>query len=100
MVSNYTETLDLVEAVCNTERLQQLRLDGSTPAGARMPLVERFNAQHCEARVFLLSAKAGGTGLVRCALHTHANTHSRAGAQIQISLARPELDWRQPPAAL
>ncbi len=70
VVSNYTETLDLVEAMCQTEQLKQLRLDGSTAAGARMPLVDRFNSPHSDVRVFLLSAKAGGVGLVSvgCAL--------------------------------
>lgn len=64
LVSNYTSTLDLLAKLLSSISLPFLRLDGSTPAAKRQSLVEDFNrlpANVCFA--FLLSAKAGGTGL-------------------------------------
>ncbi|KAL4747704.1 hypothetical protein BDW72DRAFT_182061 [Aspergillus terricola var. indicus] len=64
LVSNYTSTLDLLANLLSSLSLPFLRLDGSTPAQKRQSLVEDFNrhpASTCFA--FLLSAKAGGTGL-------------------------------------
>jgi SNF2 family DNA or RNA helicase len=40
-----------------------LLLTGSTPAARRQQMVERFQAEGTEARVFVISLKAGGTGL-------------------------------------
>ncbi|KAE8380629.1 SNF2 family N-terminal domain-containing protein [Aspergillus bertholletiae] len=64
LVSNYTSTLNLLATLLTSLSLPFLRLDGSTPAQKRQSLVEDFNrfpANRCFA--FLLSAKAGGTGL-------------------------------------
>ncbi|KAJ5614732.1 DNA repair and recombination protein [Penicillium herquei] len=64
LVSNYTSTLNLLATLLTSLGLPFLRLDGSTPAQKRQPLVDDFNrlpAEKCFA--FLLSAKAGGTGL-------------------------------------
>ncbi|KAJ5378596.1 DNA repair and recombination protein [Penicillium cosmopolitanum] len=64
LVSNYTSTLNLLATLLTSLGLPFLRLDGSTPAQKRQPLVDDFNrlpAESCFA--FLLSAKAGGTGL-------------------------------------
>jgi DNA repair and recombination protein RAD54B len=64
LVSNYTSTLNLLANLLSSLSLPFLRLDGSTPAQKRQSLVEDFNrlpANLCFA--FLLSAKAGGTGL-------------------------------------
>ncbi|KAL4895630.1 SNF2 family N-terminal domain-containing protein [Aspergillus ambiguus] len=64
LVSNYTSTLNLLATLLTALSLPFLRLDGSTPAQKRQSLVEDFNrlpANRCFA--FLLSAKAGGTGL-------------------------------------
>lgn len=64
LVSNYTSTLNLLGTLLSSLSLPFLRLDGSTPAQKRQSLVEDFNrlpANACFA--FLLSAKAGGTGL-------------------------------------
>lgn len=61
IVSNYTSTLDLVQRYL---RWPYLRLDGSTPAVKRGPLVEQFNMSSPDKHfAFLLSAKAGGLGL-------------------------------------
>ncbi|GKZ30687.1 helicase [Aspergillus brasiliensis] len=64
LVSNYTSTLNLLANLLTSLSLPFLRLDGSTPAQKRQSLVEDFNrlpSNLCFA--FLLSAKAGGTGL-------------------------------------
>lgn len=64
LVSNYTSTLDLLATLLSSLSLPFLRLDGSTPTAKRQSLVDDFNrapANACFA--FLLSAKAGGTGL-------------------------------------
>ncbi|GAD94309.1 conserved hypothetical protein [Paecilomyces variotii No. 5] len=64
IVSNYTSTLNLLANLLASLSLPFLRLDGSTPAAKRQSLVDNFNrtpASACFA--FLLSAKAGGTGL-------------------------------------
>jgi SNF2 family DNA or RNA helicase len=53
--------LDLVEGPLTAAGLQWLRLDGSTAVARRKTLVEEF--QQGDASVFLLSLKAGGTGL-------------------------------------
>ncbi|XP_012168218.2 DNA repair and recombination protein RAD54B isoform X1 [Bombus terrestris] len=63
LVSYYTQTLDILETVCNREGLQFLRLDGSTTSNTRSKIIERFNSTNDNSKVFLLSAKAGGVGL-------------------------------------
>lgn len=64
LVSNYTSTLSLLATLLTSLGLPFLRLDGSTPAQKRQPLVDDFNRLPAEACfAFLLSAKAGGTGL-------------------------------------
>ncbi|XP_070568262.1 DNA repair and recombination protein RAD54B-like isoform X2 [Ptychodera flava] len=63
VVSNYTQTLDLLQRLCTTQGYIYGRLDGSTPATQRQDIVNRFNASHSNQFVFLLSCKAGGVGL-------------------------------------
>jgi DNA repair and recombination protein RAD54B len=63
VVSNYTQTLDLLERVCSGRGYKCVRLDGSTPSSKRFQLVEHLNSQHSPQMVFLLSSKAGGVGL-------------------------------------
>ncbi|XP_042891287.1 DNA repair and recombination protein RAD54B-like [Penaeus japonicus] len=63
LVSNYTSTLDMLANLCERYNYQYLRLDGSTPAGKRQELVDKFNNKYSKDFVFLLSAKAGGVGL-------------------------------------
>jgi SNF2 family DNA or RNA helicase len=59
--SQFTGHLDLVEAALTKAGARPLRLDGSTPAKERARLVEAFQAG--EGELFLISLKAGGTGL-------------------------------------
>ncbi|PGH28224.1 hypothetical protein AJ80_00114 [Polytolypa hystricis UAMH7299] len=64
IVSNYTSTLDLLANLLSSLSLPFLRLDGSTPAAKRQPLVDDFNRSFpTSCFAFLLSAKAGGMGL-------------------------------------
>ena len=64
IVSNYTQTLDMIERLMVSLSYSYLRLDGSTPAKNRQELVDRFNRSSQKNHfAFLLSAKSGGVGL-------------------------------------
>ncbi|BHF58280.1 DNA repair and recombination protein rad54b [Sparganum proliferum] len=64
LVSNFIQTLDLLEPVCREiSKAPCLRIDSKTPTKRRMELVDKFNSPTSVERVFLLSSKAGGTGL-------------------------------------
>ncbi len=59
--SQFTSHLDLVETALRAAGVSLLRLDGSTPAKDRPLLVDAF--QRGEGELFLISLKAGGSGL-------------------------------------
>ena len=59
--SQFTRMLRLIESRLRQEGIKCLYLDGDTPADERVKLCDSFNAG--EGSVFLLSLKAGGTGL-------------------------------------
>ena len=59
--SQFTSMLDLIAHRLDKEHVAWLLLTGSTSKEARVKLVERFQAG--EVPVFLISLKAGGTGL-------------------------------------
>ena len=59
--SQFTRMLRLIEARLRQEGIPCLYLDGDTPADERVQMCEHFNAG--DGSVFLLSLKAGGTGL-------------------------------------
>ena len=64
LVSNYTSTLDLLATLLTSLSLPYLRLDGSISSSKRQDLVDDFNRSPASVNfAFLLSAKAGGTGL-------------------------------------
>ncbi|KAK7187779.1 hypothetical protein DPSP01_010829 [Paraphaeosphaeria sporulosa] len=64
IVSNYTQTLDMIERLLVSLSYTYCRLDGSTPAKNRQGLVEKFNRSSQKNHfAFLLSAKSGGVGL-------------------------------------
>ena len=83
MISNATQTLDLMERLCRykksaclaasivcTEGTQLtphrygcVRLDGSMNVSKRSKIVDRFNDPEGKEFVFLLSSKAGGCGI-------------------------------------
>lgn len=59
--SQFTSLLKLLLPRLKSEGYEILYLDGETPAGERLELTERFNAG--EGQVFLISLRAGGSGL-------------------------------------
>lgn len=64
VVSNYTQTLDILQDVISKLNLTFLRLDGSTPKKDRDSIVNTFNnAPQRSKFAFLLSSKSGGVGL-------------------------------------
>ncbi|KAJ2658765.1 DNA-dependent ATPase protein rad54 [Coemansia sp. RSA 1200] len=63
LISNYTQTLDLFEALCRARGYGHYRLDGSMSISKRQQLVDQFNNPKDPAFVFLLSSKAGGCGI-------------------------------------
>ncbi|CAB3409155.1 unnamed protein product [Caenorhabditis bovis] len=63
IVSNYIETLDMIEQLCEYLEFRIFRLDGKTNVSDRQKLVKKFNDVHNSENVFLLSTKAGGVGL-------------------------------------
>ena len=64
LVSNYTSTLNLFATLLSSLSLPFLRLDGTVPVSKRQSLVDEFNrSPSARCFAFLLSAKAGGTGL-------------------------------------
>jgi superfamily II DNA or RNA helicase len=60
--SSFTSLLDLLEVRLRKERVEFLRLDGSTPARERTRLIHRFQ-NGLDESVFLVSLKAGGAGV-------------------------------------
>ncbi|KAJ8353876.1 hypothetical protein SKAU_G00214430 [Synaphobranchus kaupii] len=63
LVSNYTQTLDLLQDMCSHLAYSCCRLDGQTPVARRQKLVDQFNSRFTSDFIFLLSSKAGGVGL-------------------------------------
>ncbi|CAH8858496.1 unnamed protein product [Trichobilharzia szidati] len=64
LVSNFTQTLDLLEKLCNLVTGQScLRLDGQTTNKQRNEIVQRINDPKSNDCILLLSSRAGGTGL-------------------------------------
>lgn len=57
-----TKVLDFVQGYLNKMRYKFSRLDGTTPANLRFPMVQSFNSSP-DLPIFLLSTKAGGEGL-------------------------------------
>lgn len=63
LVSYYTQTLDVLEQHLEQRGLKHSRLDGSMSMKKRHSEVAKFNDVFSGFNVFLLGAKAGGTGL-------------------------------------
>ena len=63
LFSQFTSMLDLLEESLKAEEIGFLRIDGQTPKARRLTLVNVFNHKDSPAKVFLISLKAGGTGL-------------------------------------
>ncbi|NWR30172.1 RA54B protein, partial [Tachuris rubrigastra] len=63
LVSNYTQTLNILQETCKRYGYSYTRLDGNTPVSQRQQIVDTFNSKFSPAFIFLLSSKAGGVGL-------------------------------------
>ncbi|XP_045143275.1 DNA repair and recombination protein RAD54B [Echinops telfairi] len=63
LVSNYTQTLNILQEVCQRHGYAYTRLDGQTPISQRQQIVDGFNSKYSSDFIFLLSSKAGGVGL-------------------------------------
>ena len=63
IVSNFTSVLTHVAELARQHGWNHLILTGRTPPGERQHLVDRFNRPTDKTFLFLLSSKAGGTGL-------------------------------------
>jgi superfamily II DNA or RNA helicase len=59
--SQFTSLLDLVEPALARAKIPWVRLDGTTPAAERQARIAEFSSG--AAQVFLISLRAGGTGL-------------------------------------
>ena len=83
MFSQFTSFLALIEEALDKRWLAHYKITGSTPKQERLELVERFNGD--EVPVFLISLKAGGTGLnlVGASVVIHADPWWNAAAQNQ-----------------
>ena len=62
LFSGYTSMFEIIEKELNKEQIKYLKLTGSTKVDERINMVDEFN-KNSEIRVFLISLKAGGTGL-------------------------------------
>ncbi|XP_069813394.1 DNA repair and recombination protein RAD54B-like isoform X2 [Dendropsophus ebraccatus] len=63
LVSHYTQTLNILQGLCQQHRYKCTRLDGQTPVTHRQQIVDGFNSKYSSDFIFLLSSKAGGVGL-------------------------------------
>ena len=62
LFSGYTSMFEIIEKELKKEKIKYFKLTGQTKVGDRIKLVDEFNENE-EVKVFLISLKAGGTGL-------------------------------------
>lgn len=62
LFSSYASMFELIERELKREKIEYYKLIGNTPVDERIRMVEEFNNKE-EVKVFLISLKAGGTGL-------------------------------------
>lgn len=62
LFSGYSSMLEIIEKELKKENIKYFKLTGQTKVGDRIKLVDEFNSND-EIKVFLISLKAGGTGL-------------------------------------
>lgn len=71
LFSQFTSLLEIIKSRLDEKNIKYLYLDGTIPSYKRMNLVDNFNEG--EGSVFLISLKAGGTGLnltsADCVIH-------------------------------
>ena len=62
LFSGYTSMFEILEKSLQKENIKYFKLTGQTKVGERIKLVDEFNENE-DVKVFLISLKAGGTGL-------------------------------------
>lgn len=62
LFSGYTTMFEIIEQELKKENIKYYKLTGQTKVGDRIKLVDEFN-ENPDIKVFLISLKAGGTGL-------------------------------------
>lgn len=62
LFSGYTSMFEFIEKELNQRKIKYFKLTGATKVDERIDLVDEFN-ENSEIKVFLISLKAGGTGL-------------------------------------
>lgn len=62
LFSSYTGIFPIIESRLQKEKIKYYKLTGQTKVGERIKLVDEFN-ENKDIKVFLISLKAGGTGL-------------------------------------
>ena len=62
LFSGYTTMFEIIEKQLKNQGIKYFKLTGQTKVGERINLVDEFNTNE-EIKVFLISLKAGGTGL-------------------------------------
>lgn len=62
LFSQFTSMLDILDKELDKRNIQHFVLTGNTPTAKRFELVDKFNENE-KIKVFLISLKAGGTGL-------------------------------------
>ena len=62
LFSGYSSMLEIIDQELKKEKIKYFKLTGQTKVGDRIKLVDEFNTNE-EIKVFLISLKAGGTGL-------------------------------------
>lgn len=62
LFSGYTSMFDIIEKELEKENIKYFKLTGQTKVSERIELVDEFNENN-DIKVFLISLKAGGTGL-------------------------------------
>lgn len=62
LFSQFSSGLDILEGVMNSSRIAFTRIDGSTPMAQRQSLIDIFTDDD-SITVFMLTTKAGGTGI-------------------------------------
>ncbi|MEJ7766384.1 MAG: DEAD/DEAH box helicase, partial [Chitinophagaceae bacterium] len=61
--SQFTKMLHLVSAACKEQNIAYFHFDGQTPPAKRIEMVSAFQEEDNKTNVFLISLKAGNTGL-------------------------------------
>lgn len=62
LFSGYTSMFEIIEKELNKNNIHYLKLTGKTKVNDRLKLIDQFN-QDDDIKVFLISLKAGGTGI-------------------------------------